>query len=93
LGTKRKLITDCPEGLSGDLIIFHAGSLSMPFKAIADTFMRIHPNVKILAEASGSIDAARKITELDRDCDIMASADYSVIDNLLIPEAYSGICR
>lgn len=73
------------DGLSGDLIIFHAGSLSMPFKAIADTFMRIHPNVKVLAEASGSIDAARKITELGRDCDIMASADYSVIDKLLIP--------
>lgn len=73
-------------GLSGDLIIFHAGSLSMPFKAIADSFMSIHPNVKILAEASGSIDAARKITELGRDCDIMASADYSVIDKLLIPE-------
>ncbi|NTV18461.1 MAG: solute-binding protein, partial [Bacteroidales bacterium] len=82
VGNKNK--TDA--GLSGDLIIFHAGSLSMPFKAIADTFMRIHPNVKVLAEASGSIDAARKITELGRDCDIMASADYSVIDNLLVPE-------
>lgn len=72
--------------ISGDLIIFHAGSLSMPFKAIADTFMKIHPGVYVLAEASGSIDAARKITELNRPCDIMASADYSVIDNLLVPE-------
>ena len=81
-GGKTKVNT----GLSGDLIIFHAGSLSMPIKAIADTFMRIHPNVKILAESSGSIDAARKITELGRDCDIMASADYSVIDKLLIPK-------
>jgi molybdate/tungstate transport system substrate-binding protein len=72
--------------ISGDLIIFHAGSLSMPFKAIADTFMKIHPGVNVLAEASGSIDAARKITELSRPCDIMASADYSVIDNLLVPE-------
>lgn len=72
--------------ISGDLIIFHAGSLSMPFKAIADTFMKIHPGINVLAEASGSIDAARKITELNRPCDIMASADYSVIDNLLVPE-------
>lgn len=71
--------------LSGDLIIFHAGSLSMPFKAIADSFIKIHPRVRILSEASGSIDAARKITELGRECDIMASADYSVIDKLLIP--------
>ena len=72
--------------LNGDLIIFHAGSLSMPIKAISDTFMLLHPNVKILSESSGSIDAARKITELNRDCDIMASADYSIIDKLLIPE-------
>ncbi len=82
---KITLTKPTPE-LTGNLIIFHAGSLSMPFKAIADTFMRANPGVKILAEASGSLDAARKITELKRDCDIMASADYVVIDNLLIPE-------
>lgn len=79
-------LTKPTQELTGNLIIFHAGSLSMPFKAIADTFMRVNPGVKILAEASGSLDAARKITELKRDCDIMASADYVVIDNLLIPE-------
>lgn len=72
--------------LKGDLIVFHAGSLSMPFKAIADTFMMLNPKVKILAESSGSLDAARKVTELKRDCDIVASADYTVIDKLLIPE-------
>ncbi len=72
--------------LSGDLIIFHAGSLSMPIKAMADTFMLLNPGVNVLTEASGSMDAARKITELKRDCDIMASADYSVIDKLLIPQ-------
>lgn len=77
--------SDNREGLNGELVIFHAGSLSMPFKAIADSFVKLNPGVKILAEASGSIDAARKITELGRDCDIMASADYKVIDKLLIP--------
>ncbi|NCB18500.1 MAG: extracellular solute-binding protein [Bacteroidia bacterium] len=72
--------------LSGDLVIFHAGSLAAPFKAITDSFTSIHPKVRVLAEASGSIDAARKITELRRDCDLMASADYAVIENLLLPE-------
>lgn len=81
-----KKVVDSASQLSGNLIIFHAGSLSMPFKAIADSFMILHPNVKILSEASGSIDAARKITELKRECDIMASADYSIIDKLLIPQ-------
>ena len=80
----RKSVADSDK-LEGDLIIFHAGSLSMPFKAIADSFMRINPGVKILNEASGSIDAARKITELKRECDIMASADYAIIDKILIP--------
>ncbi|GEM_PF-50504 len=76
---------------SGDLIVFHAGSLAAPMKEIADSFMRLYPGVKVLAEASGSIDAARKITELGRDCDIIASADYSVIENLLIPN-YTNSC-
>ncbi len=37
-------------------------------------------------EAAGSVDCARKITELGRSCDILASADYQVIEKLLIPE-------
>ena len=52
---------------------------------MADTFMQMHPKVKILSEAAGSLDCARKITELRRPCDIIASADYAVIDRLLIP--------
>ena len=61
-------------------------------KAMADTFMYRHPKVKILSEAAGSLDCARKITELQRPCDIIASADYVVIDKLLIPE-YTSVNR
>jgi molybdate/tungstate transport system substrate-binding protein len=39
-----------------------------------------------LREASGSQNAARKVSDLKKPCDIMASADYKVIDKLLIPE-------
>ena len=53
---------------------------------MADAFMQLHPKVKILPEAAGSLDCARKITELKRPCDIIASADYIVIERLLIPE-------
>jgi molybdate/tungstate transport system substrate-binding protein len=60
----------------GDLIIFHAGSLSMPFKEIAAEFNKLYPNVNVLMEAAGSVTSARKITDLDRPCDILASADY-----------------
>ena len=71
--------------ISGDLIIFHAGSLSVPMKEIANAFKKENPDVNIIIEAAGSVECARKITEIKKPCDIMASADYTVIDKLLIP--------
>ncbi len=68
------------------LIIFHAGSLSLPMKQIAEAFKKENPAVEILLEAAGSVKSARKISDLNKPCDIMASADYSVIDELLIPD-------
>ena len=72
--------------VSGDLIIFNAGSLSVPIKDITASFNKVYPNVKVLMESAGSVASARKITDLNRPCDILASADYSVIDNMLIPK-------
>ena len=72
--------------VSGQLVIFHAGSLAVPFKQICEEFNRHYPRVKIVCEAAGSRVCARKITDLHRACDIIASADYTVIDTLLIPE-------
>lgn len=71
--------------MKGELIIFHAGSLAVPFEQIAEAFMEEYPEVKVLREAAGSRACARKISDLGRDCDVMASADYTVINNLLIP--------
>ncbi|HZE21151.1 MAG TPA: tungstate ABC transporter substrate-binding protein WtpA [Desulfobaccales bacterium] len=70
----------------GEVIIFHAGSLSIPMKQMAAAFNQQYPKVKVLREAGGSRICARKITDLKKPCDIMASADYSVIDTLLIPK-------
>ncbi|MEA3497359.1 MAG: tungstate ABC transporter substrate-binding protein WtpA [Bacteroidota bacterium] len=72
--------------ISGKLIIFHAGSLAVPFKLIKEEFEKEYPDVDVLLEAAGSVTCARKITDLKRDCDIMASADYAVIDKFLIPD-------
>jgi molybdate/tungstate transport system substrate-binding protein len=68
------------------LIVFHAGSLSVPIKELAAEFKKNHPEIEVLTESAGSRDCARKISELKRECDVMASADYKVISNLLIPE-------
>ena len=72
--------------LSGDLIIFHAGSLSVPLKEVAAEFNKIYPDIKIYMESAGSVASARKIIDLNKPCDIMASSDYGVIDNMLIPK-------
>jgi len=70
----------------GKLIIFHAGSLTVPIKELTQAFQTEHPGVTFETEGSGSNTAARKISELGREADIMMSADYTVIDKLLIPE-------
>jgi molybdate/tungstate transport system substrate-binding protein len=69
-----------------ELIIFHAGSLSVPLKQISKEYEKKHPGTKIFLESAGSLVCARKVTELKKPCDIVASSDYFVIDELLIPD-------
>ncbi len=72
--------------ITGNIIVFHAGSLSVPFRALKKEFETQNPQVKILLEGAGSLTCARKITDLNKDCDIFASADYKIIDDMIIPE-------
>jgi molybdate/tungstate transport system substrate-binding protein len=72
--------------VAGKLIIFHAGSLSVPMRVLADSFNVVYPDVIIQTESAGSLTSIRKITDLKRECDILASADASMIDKLMIPE-------
>ena len=67
------------------VIIFHAGSLTVPLAKIEKDFEAANPGIDILREAGGSTKMARMITELGKPADIMASADYKVIDKTLIP--------
>ncbi len=69
-----------------NLTIFHAGSLAKPFKEVKAEFEKLNPNVTVFLEASGSIECARKITELKKSADVMASADEFVIRTYLMPE-------
>lgn len=68
----------------GELVIFHAGSLSVPFREVSAEFGKAHPDIRVKAEAAGSRMCARKISELGRACDVMGSADYKVVSNLLM---------
>lgn len=69
-----------------ELVIFHAGSLSVPLREVSALFKKEHPDITIKSEASGSRDAARKICDLGRKCDVFASADYKVVADLLMPD-------
>lgn len=69
-----------------EIIILHAGSLTVPFKEVSEAFMDEYPNYKVLHEAAGSRDTARKVTDLGKKAEIVASADYTVIEELMIPD-------
>ncbi|MGD0754548.1 MAG: extracellular solute-binding protein [Bacteroidales bacterium] len=76
-----------------ELIIFHAGSLSVPLKQIAQEYEKRNPGTKIYLESAGSLVCARKVTELKKPCDILASSDYFVINEMLIPDYASWSIR
>lgn len=79
-------LTCCTGRHESSVIVFHAGSLAVPVSRLAAAYEADNPGVRIISEAAGSLVSARKITELRKPCDIMASADYVIIDELLIPE-------
>lgn len=69
----------------GPLVVFNAGSLALPFNRLLKAFMSRHPEVVPAQENSGSLEAARKITELGKIPDVLGVADYGVIPALLVP--------
>ncbi len=67
------------------LKVFHAGSLSVPFAAIEKAFEARYPWIDVRRESSGSVQAIRKVTELGKPCDVVASADYTLIPKMMFP--------
>jgi len=74
------------QGKTGKLIIFHAGSLSVPLRDVIRAYEKERPGITFLTEAAGSIECARKITDLGKSCDIILTSDYQVIRKLLYPD-------
>ena len=73
------------QGTEGPLVVFNAGSLAFPFRELLTAFTREHPSIVPMQESSGSLEAARKLTELGKIPDVLAVADYGVIAKLLMP--------
>lgn len=66
--------------------IYHAGSLSAPLSDAEKAFEASHLNVDIQREAYGSADAVKQVKDLKRPGDIVAVADYDLIDKRMIPD-------
>jgi molybdate/tungstate transport system substrate-binding protein len=68
------------------LVIYHAGSLSLPFEKMEKAFEASFPDIDIIRKSGGSSELAQRIAIDHEPVDILVSADYAVIDKMLIPE-------
>lgn len=68
----------------GPLVVFTAGSLARPMRAALDSFSA-KTGVRYELESAGSLETARKITELGKTPDVVALADEDVFPKILMP--------
>jgi molybdate/tungstate transport system substrate-binding protein len=66
------------------VVVFDAGTLALPLKAVFDSFATQTPAV-LLQENAGSLETARKLIDLGRVPDVVALADYEIFPRLLTP--------
>ena len=77
-------LAGCSKHAPTPLRVFHADSLALPFQQMAQAFERDHPGVDVQRESYGSAVAIRQVTDLGRPADLIASADYLLIDRMMI---------
>ncbi|HSJ65668.1 MAG TPA: extracellular solute-binding protein [Gemmatimonadaceae bacterium] len=69
----------------GPLVVYNAGSLALPIRAVLDSFSAA-TGIPYEQENAGSLETARKMTELGKIPDVIALADHEVFPALLVPE-------
>lgn len=77
------VLAGCGEGAT-PVRVFEADSLARPFQGIERLFEQQHPGVDVQRESYGSAVAIRQVTELGRPADLVASADYLLIDHMMV---------
>jgi molybdate/tungstate transport system substrate-binding protein len=76
----------------GPLIVYNAGSLAQPIRAALDSFSA-RTGVRYEQENAGSLETARKLTELGKIPDLIALADHDVFPNVLMPDYTTWYAR
>jgi len=69
---------------AGPLVVYNAGSLARPMRAALDSFAA-RERVLVEQESAGSLETARKLTELGKIPDLVALADADVFPGYLVP--------
>jgi molybdate/tungstate transport system substrate-binding protein len=88
-------LSACGGGNGDVLTVFNAGSLARPMRAALDTFAA-REGVRIAQESAGSLESARKLTELNKIPDLIALADAEVFPQYLMPthvDSYTVFAR
>ncbi len=79
------LLTACTtREIPPTVVVFHAGSLARPLRVAIDSFSA-RTSTPVVTIAAGSLEMARRITDLDDVPDIIALADEVVFPALLMP--------
>jgi molybdate/tungstate transport system substrate-binding protein len=68
------------------LKVLHAGSLTGPFEEIEAAFEAEYGYIDVQLEPAGSSACIRKITDTGVEADILASADYTLIPSMMMPD-------
>lgn len=77
------LLTACAPKEKQVLTIFAAGSLMQPFQQLEEAFEAENPDVDVQMEFHGSIQVMRRVTDLHRELDLVATADQSLLPMLM----------
>ena len=86
IGVYNYINTEPPEKEEIVLKVFHAGSLTGPLEKVEARFEADYPNVDVQLEPAGSVQCVQKVTEVGELADVVASADYSLIPNMMMPD-------
>ncbi|WP_342678234.1 tungstate ABC transporter substrate-binding protein WtpA [Methanofollis sp. UBA420] len=71
---------------AGQIItVYHAGSLAAPFEELEKQYETAHPGVDVRLVPGGSTKLVKDITDLGKSADVFASADYTLIPQLMMP--------
>ena len=80
------LLGGCGGSPPKPLVVFNAAALGPPFRALGDSLKAPPHSFLFQQENAPSVEAIRKLTELGRVPDILATADVSLFDALVVPK-------